>query len=73
VSGAPPPQLGCCEQLDEDAFPIMNQYDFTFGEPTGSAAPLAWAEAQYVRPALSTDRGRPMVTARTAGRAAPGT
>ncbi|HEV7656948.1 MAG TPA: glycoside hydrolase family 15 protein [Mycobacteriales bacterium] len=36
------------------------QFGFTFGETTGSAAPLLWAEAQYVRLAVSVDAGRPV-------------
>ena len=48
--------------LPEQVWDRADQYGFTFGEPTGSAAPLAWAEAQYVRLALSIDAGRPVET-----------
>jgi hypothetical protein len=34
--------------------------DLTFGEGTGSATPLAWSMAQYVRLARSLDAGRPV-------------
>jgi glucoamylase len=37
-------------------------YGFTFGKATGSAAPLNWAAAQYVRLAVSIDLGRPAET-----------
>jgi glucoamylase len=48
--------------IPEQVWDRANQYGFTFGKPTGSAAPLAWAEAQYVRLALSIDAGRPVDT-----------
>jgi len=48
--------------IPEQVWDRGNQYGFTFGESTGSAAPLAWAEAQYVRLALSIDAGRPVDT-----------
>lgn len=35
---------------------------FAFGRPTGSAAPLNWAEGQYVRLARSMDAGRNVET-----------
>ncbi|WP_017932922.1 glucan 1,4-alpha-glucosidase [Nocardioides sp. Iso805N] len=35
---------------------------FTFGEGTGSATPLAWSMAQFVRLARSIDAGRPVET-----------
>ena len=35
---------------------------FTFGEGTGSATPLAWSMAQFVRLAVSIDTGRPVET-----------
>jgi len=35
---------------------------FTFGEGTGSATPLAWTMAQFVRLAHSIDAGRPVET-----------
>jgi len=37
-------------------------YEWTFGEGTGAATPLAWAMAQYVRLALSLDAGEPIET-----------
>jgi glucoamylase len=46
--------------LPEQVWDRAGQYGFTFGGPTGSAAPLAWAEAQYVRLAQSIDAGRPV-------------
>lgn len=36
--------------------------EFTFGEGTGSATPLAWSMAQFVRLAFSIDVGRPVET-----------
>jgi len=38
------------------------EYDWTFGEGTGSATPLAWAMAQFVRLAHGVDAGRPVET-----------
>jgi hypothetical protein len=35
---------------------------FTVGKPTGSAAPLNWAEGQYIRLAQSIDAGRNLDT-----------
>ncbi|WP_026411027.1 glycoside hydrolase family 15 protein [Actinomadura oligospora] len=46
--------------IPEQVWDRTDQYGFTFGKATGSAAPLAWAEAQYVRLALSIDVGRPV-------------
>lgn len=46
--------------LPEQVWDRAGQYGFTFGGATGSAAPLAWAEAQYVRLAWSIDAGRPI-------------
>jgi glucan 1,4-alpha-glucosidase len=37
-------------------------YGWTFGEGTGSATPLAWAMAQYVRLAHGIDAGHPVET-----------
>ncbi|PSP94809.1 glucoamylase [Halobacteriales archaeon QS_4_62_28] len=37
-------------------------FDWTFGEGTGSATPLAWAMAQYVRLAHSISTGEPVET-----------
>jgi glucoamylase len=46
--------------IPEQAWDRTAQFGFTFGEATGSAAPLMWAEAQYVRLAVSIDAGRPV-------------
>jgi glucoamylase len=46
--------------IPEQVWDRASQYGLTFGKPTGSAAPLAWAEAQYVRLAQSIDIGRPV-------------
>jgi glucoamylase len=59
--------------IPEQVWDRANQFGFTVGESTGSAAPLNWAAAQYVRLALSIDAGRPVetptiVTTRYAGR-----
>lgn len=48
--------------IPEQAWDRTDQFGFTFGKPTGSAAPLAWAEAQYVRLAASIDAGKPVDT-----------
>ncbi len=48
--------------IPEQAWDLPDQYGFTFGGPTGSAAPLNWAEAQYVRLAQSIDARRPVET-----------
>lgn len=42
--------------------PDIPAYDLRFGEGTGSATPLAWAMAAYVRLAHSIDAGRPVST-----------
>jgi glucoamylase len=46
--------------IPEQAWDRTAQFGFTSGEATGSAAPLMWAEAQYVRLAVSIDAGRPV-------------
>jgi glucan 1,4-alpha-glucosidase len=38
------------------------EYNWTFGEGTGSATPLAWSMAQYVRLAHGIDAGEPVET-----------
>jgi len=38
------------------------EYDWEFGEGTGSATPLAWSMAQYVRLAHGIDAGEPVET-----------
>jgi glucoamylase len=48
--------------IPEQSWDRSDQFGFRFGQPTGSAAPLNWAEAQYVRLALSLDAGRPVET-----------
>lgn len=40
----------------------LTAYGFELGEGTGSATPLAWSMAQYVRLALSIDAGAPVET-----------
>lgn len=62
--------------LPEQAWDRADAYGFRFGEGTGSATPLAWSMAQYVRLAHSIDAGRPVetpasVAARYAGGALP--
>ena len=46
--------------IPEQVWDRPDQFGFIFGKPTGSAAPLNWAEAQYVRLALSLDAGHPV-------------
>ena len=48
--------------IPEQAWDRPDQFGFAFGAATGSAAPLNWAAAQYVRLALSIDAGRPVET-----------
>jgi glucoamylase len=48
--------------IPEQAWDRADQYGFDFGQATGSAAPLNWAEAQYVRLAHSIDAGFPVET-----------
>jgi glucoamylase len=59
--------------IPEQAWDRANQFGFTFGESAGSASPLNWALAQYVRLAAALDAGHPVetppvVAARYAGR-----
>jgi glucan 1,4-alpha-glucosidase len=42
--------------------PDETEEGLAFGEGTGSATPLAWSMAQYLRLALSIDAGRPVET-----------
>ncbi len=42
--------------------PEPTSHGFTFGEGTGSATPLAWSMAQFVRLAQSIDAGHPVET-----------
>ena len=48
--------------IPEQAWDRPDQFGYAFGAATGSAAPLNWAAAQYVRLALSVDAGRPVET-----------
>ena len=48
--------------IPEQVWDRPDQFGFTFGQPTRSAAPLKWAEAQYVRLALALDAGHPVET-----------
>ncbi|OLE29290.1 MAG: glucan 1,4-alpha-glucosidase [Actinobacteria bacterium 13_1_20CM_3_71_11] len=48
--------------IPEQVWDRPDQFGFTFGQATGSAAPLNWAEAQYVRLALALDSGHPVET-----------
>jgi Ricin-type beta-trefoil lectin domain len=43
--------------VPEQVWDQMNPSCFTIGRPTGSAAPLNWAEGQYLRLAQSIDAG----------------
>ena len=47
------------EQVWDGARPAPG---FTLGKGTGSATPLAWSMAQFVRLAVSIDAGRPVET-----------
>jgi glucoamylase len=51
--------------VPEQVWDRPDQFGFAFGAATGSAAPLDWAAAQYVRLALSIDAGRPVETPAT--------
>ncbi len=42
--------------------PNVSEFELTAGKGTGSATPLAWSMAQFVRLALSIDAGRPVET-----------
>ncbi len=48
--------------IPEQVWDRADAYGFEFGEGTGSATPLAWSMAQYVRLALSIDAGAPVET-----------
>lgn len=48
--------------IPEQVWDRADQFGFTEGKPTGSAAPLAWAEAQYIRLAQSITAGTPVDT-----------
>lgn len=48
--------------IPEQVWDRDNAHGFTKGEGTGSATPLAWSMAQFVRLAISIDKGRPVET-----------
>jgi glucoamylase len=48
--------------IPEQVWDRADAFGFTFGEGTGSATPLAWAMAQFVRLAKSIDAGTPVET-----------
>ncbi len=50
------------EQVWDKPEPAPPPYDYQPGKATGSASPLAWAMAQYVRLARAIDAGRPVET-----------
>ncbi len=51
--------------VPEQAWDRPDQFGFTAGAATGSAAPLNWAAAQYVRLAVAIDAGHPVETPAT--------
>jgi glucan 1,4-alpha-glucosidase len=52
------------EQVWDQPEPAPAPYDYRPGKATGSASPLAWAMAQYIRLARAIDAGRPVETPR---------
>ena len=50
------------EQVWDKPDPAPAPFDYQPGKATGSASPLAWAMAQYVRLARAIDAGRPVET-----------
>jgi glucoamylase len=48
--------------IPEQVWDQANAFGFTFGEGTGSATPLAWSMAQFVRLANSMTGGTPVET-----------
>ena len=46
--------------IPEQVWDEDDAYGFTFGEGTGSATPLAWSMAQFIRLAQSIDAGAPV-------------
>jgi glucan 1,4-alpha-glucosidase len=48
--------------IPEQVWDRADAFGFRFGEGTGSATPLAWSMAQYVRLARSIEAGRPVET-----------
>jgi glucoamylase len=53
---------GACGMLPEQVWDSddMPEYDLRRGRPTGSAMPLAWAHAEYIKLACSILEGRPV-------------
>jgi glucoamylase len=51
---------GC--MIPEQCWDRADAFGFTFGKGTGSATPLAWSMAQFVRLAVSIDAGFPVET-----------
>ena len=50
------------EQVWDEPTPAPAPYNYQPGKATGSASPLAWAMAQYVRLACAIEAGRPVET-----------
>jgi GH15 family glucan-1,4-alpha-glucosidase len=50
------------EQVWDEKQPALPPYRYEPGKATGSASPLAWAMAQYVRLACAIEAGRPVET-----------
>jgi len=50
------------EQVWDQPEPAPEPYNYQPGKATGSASPLAWAMAQYVRLARAIDAGKPVET-----------
>jgi glucoamylase len=48
--------------IPEQCWDRPNALGFEFGKGTGSATPLAWSLAQFVRLAVSIDAGHPVET-----------
>ena len=48
--------------IPEQVWDEPDKFGFNLGKGTGSATPLAWSMAQFVRLALSIDAGRPVET-----------
>ena len=48
--------------IPEQIWDQPDAFGFQKGKATGSAAPLAWEEAQYIRLAQSIDVGHPLDT-----------
>jgi glucoamylase len=48
--------------IPEQVWDGPDEFGFVFGKGTGSATPLAWSMAEFVRLALSIDAGKPVET-----------